>query len=286
MIRMDEDAPTRLDFQIPHASGKLMHGEIRFRPPADRKPVILICHSFMAFKEWGFFPYVGETFARNGFVSVTFNFTHNGVIGSGNRITDFDSFSENTISREIEDVGLVLDALCSGARDFPSLDANRIILFGHSRGGGIAIMRTSSDPRIKGLVTWSAIASFDRWTDHQKKRWRRDGFLPLARDSAASPLRLGLSLLNDLESAGERLSISRAASRISVPWLIVHGRADVMVPPKEAEALFSASGRDSTTMRLFDGVGHLYNAASREEDHYATLNHLLEFTTHWLHEKF
>jgi len=283
---MDADTPTRIDLRIPNPSGKLMHGEIRFRPPAAQKPVILICHSFMAFKEWGFFPYVGETFARNGFVAVTFNFSHNGVIGSGNRITDFDSFAENTITQEIEDLGAIIDSVCGGGRELPSLDAERIILFGHSRGGGIAIMRASFDPRISGLVTWSAIASFDRWTEHQKDRWRREGFLPLARDSATSPLRLGRSLLNDIENAGEKLSISCAASRISVPWLIVHGKADVMVPPREAEALFAASGRDSTTIQLLDGVGHLYNAASREEDGYTTLNHLLELTTHWLHERF
>ncbi|HUL45253.1 MAG TPA: alpha/beta fold hydrolase [Bacteroidota bacterium] len=283
---MDEDAPTRTDFHIPNTSGKLIHGEVRFYPLAVHKPVIVICHSFMAFKEWGFFPYIGERFAKAGFVAVTFNFSHNGVIGSGNRITDFEAFSENTISQEIDDLGAVIDALCDQRLSVQLPEPARLILLGHSRGGGVAIVRTSLDRRVYGLVTWSAIARFDRWTEHQKARWRRDGFLPLARDTAASPLRLGISLLRDIEERGEELSILRAASRVSVPWLLVHGRADVTVPPKEAEELFAASDKSISSAKLFEGVGHLYNASSRNEDQYHTLNQLLEFTTDWIHHTF
>jgi len=36
-------------------------------------------HGFKGFKDWGFVPYIGETFASKGFAFLTFNFSHNGI---------------------------------------------------------------------------------------------------------------------------------------------------------------------------------------------------------------
>ena len=245
-------------------------------------PVAIICHSFMAFKDWGFFPYVAETLARAGFVAVTFNFSLNGVIGHGNRITDFSSFEKNNFSQELADLNAVIGSVANGDVGQGLIHPEQIVLLGHSRGGGIAIVKTSTDRRVKGLVTWSAIATFNRWTDHQRQQWRSQGFLPLASHSTVSPLRLGIGLSDDLEQHSEILNIEHAASRISVPWLIIHGKADVTVSPKEAERLFTAASKNVAELVLLDGVGHLYHAATPDEDNYSTINHILEQTIHWI----
>lgn len=237
----------------------------------------------MAFKEWGFFPYVAETLACAGFVAVTFNFSLNGVVEHGNRITDFSSFEKNTFSQELNDLHVVIGSVVNGDVGHRLIDPERIVLLGHSHGGGIAIVKTSTDHRVKGLVTWSAIATFNRWTDHQRAHWRSQGFLPLASHSTVSPLRLGIGLLNDLDQHAEMLNIEHAASRISVPWLIMHGKADVTVSPKEAEHLFASASKNITELVLLDGVGHLYHAATPSEDNYSTINHILEHTIHWIH---
>src|SRR6267143_427986 len=89
-----------------------LHGDLRFQNGAVRKkPVLIICHSFMAFKDWGFFPHAGEQFAEKGFGAITFNFSQNGVEDDEDRITRFDRFEANTISREIADRGAVIDAV-------------------------------------------------------------------------------------------------------------------------------------------------------------------------------
>lgn len=273
-------------FTLPTDSGGIIHGDVRCQSDGGKNPVIIICHSFMAFKEWGFFPVLASELARKGFVTVAFNFSRNGVVGNGNRITDFTAFESNTFSQELADLKLVVDSIAKGVIGKNLIDTERIALLGHSRGGGIAIVHTASDERIKALVTLSSVATFDRWTNHQKELWRKQGFLPLAKDSTVSPLRLGLGLLNDLENNKEFLNLECAASKITVPWLILHGKADVTVQPKEAERLYTAANKSTTELLLLDKVGHLYNAASQDEDNYQTLHHIIDVVSHWLQQKF
>lgn len=271
-------------FELPNPAQDPVRGDLRFPNDAvQNKPVVIVCHSFMAFKDWGFFPRVGERLAELGFASITFNFSRNGVAGDGVRITEFDRFATNTFSQEIEDVGIVIDAVAGGRLGSDVIDQGKIVLLGHSRGGGVAIIRTAIDRRVAALVTWSAVATFDRWTEHQKKYWKRTGFLSLARDTTASPLRLGLDLLEDLELHRDALNVLDAASRISVPWLLLHGEADVMVPYREAESLDASSSRPTTEYILLEKIGHLYNAASEAEDSYRTIDRMLELTADWLH---
>lgn len=232
----------------------------------------------MAFKNWGFFPYLARRIAEAGFVSVIFNFSLNGVNGDGNRITEFEKFARNTFSRELDDLQLIVDACTNSTIGRGVIDSERIGLLGHSRGGGIAIVHSASDKRIQSLATLSSIATFDRWREHQKTEWMKHGFHPLAKDSMVSPLRIGMELLNDLESNSDELNIIQAASKISIPWLILHGKADVTVPCKEAEALHQSSNKLTSELLLLERVGHLYNAATNDEDNYQTLDKVLEQT--------
>jgi len=175
-----------------------------------------------------------------------------------------------------------VEAVRSNIGSANAIDAGRIGLMGHSRGGGIAIVAASEDSRISALVTISAIATFDRWNDHQKLQWRKEGILPLAKHTSVSPLRLGSGLLEDLERNHNRLSITSAAARIGVPWLILHGREDLTVKSAEADELFKASGKPTTELNILEHVGHLYNAASENEDHYATLDGVLDLASKFL----
>jgi dienelactone hydrolase len=282
---MNQPAVVKTSLRIPSRSGEIMHADLRHAAGAGPSPVVVVCHSFMAFKDWGFFPRVGERLAASGLATISFNFSRNGVAGDSNRITDFARFAENTFSHELDDLAGLLDALDAGVLP-PEADPGRLALLGHSRGGGIAIVQAARDPRVRALVTWSAIATFDRWTPHQKEAWRRDGSLALAKDSTVSPLRLGAGILADIESHREALDIVGAASRFARPWLLVHGREDRTVQLREAEALAAAADPAKTTVRLLDHVGHLYHAASREEDGYRTLDGIIDASSQWLLDTF
>lgn len=275
----------RTSFRLYNAHGEPISGLIRYTPGFGKQTAVIICHSFMAFRDWGFFPYAADRIARAGFVVVTFDFSLNGVVADQKKITEFASFERNTFSRELHDLGVVADALERNDFGIEAVDPARIALLGHSRGAGIAIVFSSTDGRVGALVTWSAISTFDRWSEHQKKKWREVGFLSLSKDSTVSPLRLGVGLLNDYEQHADQLNITKAAASLTIPWLIVHGKADVTVPSREAEVLYAASNRAQTEIQLLDHVGHLYNASTPDRDGYQTLDQVLDMTTHWLHRQ-
>ncbi len=267
---------------IQNGSGEPLECDIRYERGSGRTPVVVICHSFMSFKDWGFFPPAAERIAAAGYTTVTFNFSRNGVPPGGDRISDFASFASNSFSREIEDLGSVVEAVRDNRLAGETGDPGKVILLGHSRGGGIAASFASRDPDITALVTWSGIATFDRWTAHQKVLWRERGFLPLSASQGLSPLRIGRETLEDLDGRLGEIDPVLRAVYIRAPWLILHGKADVTVPVREAEALERAAGGGKAELRLLDAVGHLYNARSPEEDHYLTLNHVIAQTLGWL----
>jgi len=284
MVTMGISRTNHKFIDLYNSSGDRIRGELRYPERLKESPVIVICHSFMAFKDWGFFPYVADRLTEHDYVTLTFNFSHNGVEGDNDRITQFDRFARNTYSKELGDLRGVVDAVCTGEVGGGIIDRAKIILLGHSRGGGISILQTAEDERVKALVSWSAIGKFDRWTGHQKKQWRAQQYLPLAKDPGVSPLRLGIGLLNDIEQHLERFDLRRAASRISVPWLLLHGSADIIVPPDETKILWASSTSSLTELKLLDSVGHLYNAGTQNEDNYRTLDSIINITLMWLKE--
>ena len=252
--------------------------DVRFRPGTGRQAVVVIFHSFMAFKDWGWFPLAGERIADAGFTAVICNFSRNGVKENANRITDFEAFRHNTISHELADAQIVLDRVSQGA--IRAVDSARLAVLGHSRGGGIAILAAEQSDSVKALVTWSSVATFDRWTPHQKGQWRKLGFLPLSRDTAASPLRLGAESLEDLEHNHESLDLLRAAAHLHKPWLLVHGQEDVVVRFSEAEQLYAATDHGITDFLALPHAGHTYGGSDFKAD--SRIHDVLHRTIHWL----
>lgn len=266
-----------------NASGDPIHGDLRCVRGMEGGPLIVICHSFMAFKDWGFFPHLAGRLSLLGYPTFAFNFSHGGA-GSGKKISDFVAFEKNTFSKELEDLRAVTEAFRGAIPGIRTIwDPSRIVLLGHSRGGGMAILHAGRDGQVFALVSLAAIATLDRWTEHQKAIWRKDGVYLLSRNTKASPLRLGVGLLDDLENNREILDIPHASSRVHCPWLIVHGEVDLTVPVREARELFDRSNREKTTLKLIPRAGHLFNASTRSEDGYAMLDSTIDAVHDWLH---
>lgn len=217
-------------------------------------------------------------------MTVIFDFSRNGVNKNLNRITEFETFRQNTVSHEIEDARVVLEAIHHGIIGNGVIDSNNIILLGHSRGGGIAIVTSAQCQDVKGLIRWSSVSTFDRWTVHQKEQWKRLGYLPLARDVSSSPLKLGLDLLLDVEKNREKLDIIRAGGILHIPWLIVHGTEDLLVRFSEVEQLYASADKTKTEFVPLEKVGHAYGGAEATES--SAIHDVVDLTIHWLHKHF
>ena len=270
-------------FNLRNESGDAIAGDLRYAEEGAGLPLLIICHGFTAHKDWGPFPYFGRRFAELGFVSAVFNFSHNGMGPGSRRFTELEKFSRNTVGKELEDVRALLRAAEEGRLGDGRIDPSRIGIVGHSRGGGVAILSGSRERRIRGVAAWSTVATFNRYTPHQREAWEREGFLPVTVRGLRTRLKFGIEVLRDLEANREVYDLRRAVRALNVPLLLVHGAADVSVKPAEPESLYAVADRSKTEIVMLEGTGHTFGAKHPYRHGNPTVNHLVELTARWFH---
>ena len=241
-------------FEIPCKDGLTIRGEVY--PAASSRGTVIVCHGFKGFAHWAFFPYIARTLAENGLTAITFDFSGSGIGRDRESFTEAEAFESNTLTRDLDDI----ENLVEYARR-KKLIRGKFGLFGHSRGGGIAILSAAAaDSDVGSLVTWAAISYPTRWSKEDVATWRRRGYAEIANTRTGQIMRLGTDMLDDVEMHGQtKLNIEAAAAKIKVPWLIVHGTADETVPSSEAERLHALSPGVST-LRLIKGANHGFDA--------------------------
>jgi pimeloyl-ACP methyl ester carboxylesterase len=223
------------------------------------KPVIIFSHGFKGFKDWGHFPLVARWFAAQGFAFVRFNFSHNGT--TPEEPADFanlDNFGKNNFSIELHDLDDVINWVEANS-DEHQFDKEKIYLIGHSRGGGISIIKASEDVRIKKIATWASVADFEsRMKVDGFEEWKKTGvtYIPNARTNQNMPLYF--QFYEDLDRNRERLLIKKAAKKLNKPFLIVHGTEDDTVSINEANALHQWVA--GSRLCLIENADHAFNA--------------------------
>jgi len=244
------------------------------------RPAVLVLHGFKGFKDWGMFPVLAERLARAGMTAVSFNMSGSGVDDHGD-FTFADRFGHATFSGDLEDLDRVIAALNEGGLGVPKPTSMGLI--GHSRGGGVAVLHTASDPRIRALVTWSAVSSVSRWSPADLEQWRSAGVLEIVNTRTGQVLPLYPDALDDVEkNATGSLDISAAAARVAIPWLIVHGGADETVPPQEADALLQANRHGDVQLLRIDGAGHTFGAVHPFQGSTPELERAVDATVAWM----
>ena len=245
----------RFEVLPPHVgSGEIIRGDVRYAEgPAPRTAVVVV-HGFKGYKDWGFFPHLCEQLAIAGHAVVSFNFSLNGVGDDLDSFTELERFAANTYSRELEDLGWIIDAVVGG--ELLSRRPERVGLIGHSRGGGAAILHARGDERLAALVTWAAVSRYDRWTEDTISEWRESGRVHILNSRTGQHMPLDVSLLADFEANAGRFSILDAASEVRAPWLILHGLDDLTVRHAEARELARAS--EKAKVVLVEKCGHTF----------------------------
>ena len=186
--------------------------------PPPRSAVV-VAHGFKGFKDWAFFPYLAERLAAAGHAAITFNFSGSGVVGGSDDHMVLEAFARNTLSAELEELGLIVDLARQG--DLLPRPPRAVGVLGHSRGGGTAILHAGGRGGVDALVTWSAVASFDRWSEETKQEWRERGRIYALNTRTGRQLPLNVGLLHDFERNRDRLDVRRWASQVQAPWLMM-----------------------------------------------------------------
>ena len=272
-----------LPIEVHNRAGDPVRGDLRYVEGTGRLPVLLVCHGFTAHKDWGPFPYFGSRLAKLGFASLVFNFSHNGVGKNSVRLTEKEKFAHNTVGKELDDVCGMLDALAGGEIGNGVADVDRIGIIGHSRGGGIAILSGRREPRIKGVATWAGVGTFFRYTEHQKRAWEEQGYLPVTIRGTKTALRYDREVLRDLEDHRAEYDLQKAVENLRIPLLIVHGAEDVAVKRSEPDSLYALADKTRTQYVVLEGVGHAFGAGHPFQGNNAAVDHVVDLTARWFH---
>jgi dienelactone hydrolase len=268
-------------FELQGSDGGPLRGEVRTAGSGADRPVVVICHGFKGFKDWGFFPKLAQHLARAGITSVSFNFCSSGIGADGESFTEPERFGHGTLSGDLRDLALVSEALAEGSLISDLRTPSTYGLLGHSRGGGIAILHAARDPAVRALVTWAAVANVSRWDDATAAQWRAEGKRGIVNARTGEELPLYTDLLEDIERNGADLDPLAAAAEMTANWLIVHGGDDETVPVAEARVLFSAAHAERTRLEVVEHGTHTLGVKHPWSGYTAELRQALEATVGW-----
>ncbi|GAA4095504.1 alpha/beta hydrolase family protein [Mucilaginibacter panaciglaebae] len=242
-------------FTLPGSKGRAMLMDLTYDSRHKTAPLVIFSHGFKGFKDWGTHNLVARHFAQNGYRFLKFNFSHNGTTPDNPvDFTDLIAFADNTFSIELDDLNTVIDFACNGTA-IPR--THHVYLIGHSMGGGINIIKTAEDKRVKKLVTMASISNFHNlWPKTAEQQWRLQGVMYMLNSRTNQQMPLKSTLLDDLERNPGRLDIPAKAMQITQPWLIVHGTEDKTVPLSHAKELHKA--QPSARLSVIKGADHTF----------------------------
>ncbi len=226
------------------------------------KPVIIFCHGYKGFKDWGAWNLMAKTFADAGFCFVKFNFSHNGgTIEQPIDFPDLEAFGNNNYTKEIDDLGSVIDWVCTYSGLTKMVNLNNITLIGHSRGGGIVSIKAEEDPRITKLISLAGVCDFGKRTSTigDLEQWRKDGVKFVINGRTKQKMPHYYQFYLDYIQHKNRLSIKRAVANLNIPYLIIHGDADSSISIDEAKNLHQWS--PNSQLEIIPNADHVFGAS-------------------------
>jgi pimeloyl-ACP methyl ester carboxylesterase len=281
---------TNHQFNILHGSysgaqGRMSPYDLTLAAKKQRNSLVIFAHGFKGFKDWGPWQLVAQTFAEKGFDFLKFNFSHNGgTLDDPIDFPDLAAFAENTYSKEVYDLNKVLSMVEQGIKGPEGImQWDRLLLIGHSRGGGIAVL-CAGRPSVAALVTWAAVADFGERFNFDLEKWRHDGVAYVKNGRTGQDMPHHFDFYKDYEENAGRLNILSAAAQLKCRSLVVHSRDDEAVAFADAKRLTTAM--HGSTSLFLNGGGHTFGGGHpwRKKTLPESLKVIVDFTADYLLE--
>ena len=224
------------------------------------QPMVIFCHGYKGFKDWGAWNMMSEQIAKTGYCFIKFNFSHNGgTVENPIDFPDLEAFGQNNYTKELDDLNAVIDWAKNHFRNNEHINTNEICLIGHSRGGGIAVLKASEDNRITKLITLASVSNFGSrfGSDNEIKEWKEKGVKYVLNGRTKQHMPHYYQFYEDFKANEQWLSIESAAKQLEVPMLIIHGDNDTSVSINEAKALHQWN--TESQLQIAKGADHVFN---------------------------
>ncbi|MDG1040031.1 MAG: alpha/beta hydrolase fold domain-containing protein [Polaribacter sp.] len=234
--------------------------DVFFEETNQPKPVVIFCHGYKGFKDWGAWNTMAEAFAKAGFFFIKFNFSHNG--GTVNQPIDFpdlEAFGNNNYTIELDDLESIIDWASSNTEYKNEIDLENISLIGHSRAGGIVTIKSRENNQIKKVISLAGVCDFEKRTatSGDVEQWKKEGVKYVLNGRTKQQMPHFYQFYEDFKLNEDRLNIQTAVFNLSIPYLIIHGDKDTSVSLEEAKKLHSWNSKNQ--LEIIENANHVFN---------------------------
>lgn len=249
---------TSHDFILESNEGRKLWSTL-FLPEKIQGPLVVMAHGLLGFKDWAFFPFAAEAFVAAGFPVLRFNFSGSGMAGKiDGPFTDLTGFENDTITRQVEDLHAVIASAKAGR--IPGLPScGKVMLWGHSRGGGVALLAAAGNITVSAVAAWAPISRVNRYKMDITSEWRRLGYRSFESNRTGQTLKSSVNFLDDLDKWNRLGDIPSEAFRLKIPVFLLHGQNDTSVLPGESESL--AAVIPNARLEILSGADHKFNSS-------------------------
>ncbi|MBF8149161.1 dienelactone hydrolase family protein [Winogradskyella sp. F6397] len=248
------------------------------------QPIVIFCHGYKGFKDWGAWHLMAEAFSESGFCFIKFNFSHNGgTMDNPIDFPDLEAFGNNNFTKELDDLDDIITWTENYFKNNPNINTNEISLIGHSRGGGITLLKAAEDTRVTKLISLASVSDFGvRFgSDSEIEAWKNKGVKYIVNGRTKQQMPHYYQFFEDFKVNENRLHIETAAKQLPMPQLIIHGSNDSAVDISEAKKLHQWN--PDSQLKIVEGANHVFNTRhpweknELSEELKTVINHSINF---------
>ncbi len=223
-------------------------------------PVVIFCHGYKGFKDWGCWNLVAKTFAENGFHFLKFNFSHNGVASHDLlEFSNLEAFGNNNYTKELTDLEKVISWVNSKESDEIVGEVSSIYLIGHSRGGGIVSLAAAHNRMVEKAVVWASVYDLTTRLPKNEEEWKEKGVIYQLNGRTNQEMPLFYQFYENTKLNKKKLSIAEQGKKINIPFCIIHGMEDKAVSYEEAAQLHEVI--PTSELILMEHTGHTFGSS-------------------------
>ena len=228
-----------MEEMITNSQGEIL--DYTFHDPGNpSRDILIIGHGVTGNKDRPLVVTLAEAVSNEGMAVLRFSFSGNGSSGG--------DFRDCTISKEVGDLKAVVTAAVK--------KGYRVTYAGHSMGGAVGVLAAFSDDRIKHLISLAGMV-------HTKDFYKRE-FGEEKPDEGCMwkepSYPLSSAYRNDMYEID---SVASKASEIKIPWLLIHGDADDVIPIEDSRQIFALANEPKKIIEI-SGANHVFGQAGLE----------------------